>query len=239
MLIARLCSRTVPISSVKELNVMENTEKMLNEEIRGQLKEILDGMGKPVVIEFFGKEGAEQAHETQSFLSEIAEIADKVTLNINMLPEAQAKADELGVKRVPGFALIDSEGNNPGVQFYGLPGGHEINSFIYALMAVSGNKEELPEGVLKEVKEFGKDINIKVFVTLSCPHCPGAVSKAHRLALENPNIKAEMIDANLFPELSDQYNVSSVPKIVFNDGAELIGNQPVESFLNMMRATQG
>lgn len=218
---------------------MENNEKMLNDEIRGQLKPIFDGMKNPVTIEFFGKAGEIQVEETKAFLTEIAEIAHQVTLSLNTLPEDQAKADQLGIERVPGFALLDSEGNNPGIQFYGLPGGHEINSFIYALMAVSGTREELPEAVQAEVREFDKDINIKVFVTLSCPHCPGAVSKAHRLALENPHIKAEMIDANLFPELSDQHNVSSVPKIVFNDNTELVGNQPVESFLNMMRATQG
>ena len=211
---------------------------MLNGEIRGQLKGILDGMEKPVTIEFFGKPGAELVQETMNFLTEISEIAPKVKVVFNTLPEDQAKADKLGIERVPGFAILDSEGNDPGVQFYGLPGGHEVNSFIYAVMAVSGSKEDLPEAVLTEVRNFKKAINLKVFVTLSCPHCPGAVSKAQRLALENPLIRAEMIDSNLFPELSDQFKVSSVPKIVFNDGADLVGNQPVESFLNMMRATQ-
>ena len=217
---------------------MENKENMLNGEIRGQLKGILDGMEKPVTIEFFGKPGAELVQETMNFLTEISEIAPKVKVVFNTLPEDQAKADKLGIERVPGFAILDSEGNDPGVQFYGLPGGHEVNSFIYAVMAVSGSKEDLPEAVLTEVRNFKKAINLKVFVTLSCPHCPGAVSKAQLLAIENPLIRAEMIDSNLFPELSDQFKVSSVPKIVFNDGADLVGNQPVESFLNMMRATQ-
>lgn len=216
---------------------MEQNAKMLNDEIRGQLKGILDGMEHPVTIEFFGKEGEELVAETKTFLSEIAEITEKVTLVVHSLPQDQARADELGITRVPGFAILDEDGNDPGVRFFGLPGGHEINSFIYALMAVGGNQEELPEAVLTEVRNFDHDINIKVFITLSCPHCPGAVSKAHRLAMENPRIKAEMIDANLFPELSEQFNVSSVPKIVFNDGAELVGNQPVESFLNLMRTT--
>ena len=217
---------------------MENPEKMLNDDIRGQLKGVLDGMVNPVTIEFFGTDGEELVAETKKFLTEIGEIAEKVAVSFNTLPQDQAKADELGIERVPGFALLDSQGNNPGIQFYGLPGGHEVNSFIYALMAVAGTKEDLPEAVLEEVRNFKQDINMKVFVTLSCPHCPGAASKAHRLAMENPHIKAEMIDANLFPELYDKHNVSSVPKIVFNDGADLVGNQPIESFLNIMRTTQ-
>lgn len=208
---------------------------MFNDEIRGQLKDIFGDMQNPVTIEYFTSDGAQAGAEVADFLNEIAELSDKISVAVNHLPEAQAKADSLGVVRTPGFAILDSQGKDHGVQFYGLPGGHEINSFIYGLMAVSGSREPLPEELVQEVQGFDKDINIKVFVTLSCPHCPGAVSKAHRLALENPRIKAEMIDANLFPDLSQEHNVSSVPKIVFNNGRELIGNQPVESFLNMMR----
>lgn len=213
-------------------------ESLFNDEVRNQLKEILGGMDHAVTIEFFTDQTTPGSEEVGRFLTEVSELSGKITLNVNELPQAADKAKELGVVRVPGFAFLDEEGKNPGVYFYGLPAGHEINSFIYALMGVSGQKEELPEGLAEEVRSFSGDINIKVFVTLSCPHCPGAVSKAHRLAMENDRIKAEMIDANLFPELSDQFNVSSVPQIVFNDGASLIGNQPVEAFLQSMQATQ-
>jgi alkyl hydroperoxide reductase subunit AhpF len=85
---------------------------------------------------------------------------------------------------------------------------------------------------LDRIAKINKPVNIKVFVTLSCPHCPGAVQNAHRLAMLNPNIKAEMIEANTFPALSQQYKVSGVPKIVINETFELLGNQPLEAFLN-------
>ena len=74
--------------------------------------------------------------------------------------------------------------------------------------------------------------NIKVFVTLGCPHCPGAVNKAHLLALMNPNIVGEMVEAQTFSELSNRFNVSSVPHIVINDKHSFVGNQPLESFLD-------
>ena len=211
---------------------------MFNDEIRGQLKEIFSGMVQPVTIEFFTAKDEPAVQEVEDFLSEIAELSDQIQLTVNRLPEDQAKADQLGIVRALGFTVMGEGGVDHGIQFYGLPAGHEINSFIYALMAVSGGKEELPEELVRELQGMEKDINIKVFVTLSCPHCPGAVSKAHRLAMENSRIKAEMIDANLFPELSQQHNVSSVPKIVFNDGRDLVGNQPIESFMAHIRELQ-
>jgi len=41
-----------------------------------------------------------------------------------------------------------------------------------------------------------------------------------------------MIEAQTFGEISDRFNVSSVPKIVVNDSYEFVGNQPFETFLN-------
>ncbi len=48
---------------------------------------------------------------------------------------------------------------------------------------------------------------------------------AHQMAVESERVTADVIDANEFPELSDQYQVSGVPKIVINDEFELIGAQ--------------
>jgi alkyl hydroperoxide reductase subunit AhpF len=48
----------------------------------------------------------------------------------------------------------------------------------------------------------------------------------------NPNIQAEMIEANTFPAVSTKYKVSGVPKIIINESFELLGNQPLDAFLN-------
>jgi alkyl hydroperoxide reductase subunit AhpF len=71
---------------------------------------------------------------------------------------------------------------------------------------------------------------------MSCPHCPGAVQKAHKLAMMNKNVVGEMIEAQTFYELSEKYNVSGVPKIIINDTIELIGNQPIETFLSSIES---
>jgi len=96
----------------------------------------------------------------------------------------------------------------------------------------------LPESITERLSKVNKPVNIKVFVTLGCPHCPGAVEKAHYLALLNDNITADMIEAQTFYDLSEEYNVSSVPKIVINDIYEFVGNQPLEVFLEEIEKTQ-
>lgn len=56
---------------------------------------------------------------------------------------------------------------------------------------------------------------------------------AHQMAIESPLIRAEMIEAMEFPELSDQFEVSGVPQTTINYGkGTLIGAVPEERLLN-------
>ncbi len=212
---------------------------LFNDEIKGQLTEIFKGLKHEVKITLFTQKGpCLGCPETEEFLEEIAGLSAKIKLETRNYPEDQADVVKYNIEMAPSFVMLDHTGKYPGIKFNGLPAGHEINSFIYALMNVSGNGEELPEDVKAELAKVKSKVNIKVFVTPGCPHCPGAVSKAHRLAMENDWIDAEMIEATSFGELSNKYRVSSVPKIVINETYELIGNQPVESFLEAIAKTQ-
>jgi hypothetical protein len=60
------------------------------------------------------------------------------------------------------------------------------------------------------------------------------------MAMENPLIQAEMIEANEFYELSLRYNVSSVPQTNINDGEGVILGAAPEAYLlkELMRAIQ-
>jgi protein-disulfide isomerase len=46
----------------------------------------------------------------------------------------------------------------------------------------------------------------------------------------------EMIEAQTFYDLSTKFNVSGVPKIIINDSLELVGNQPIERFLEQIES---
>ncbi len=46
------------------------------------------------------------------------------------------------------------------------------------------------------------------------------------MALLNPRITADVIEANEFPELSQQYRVMAVPKVIINDRVQFEGALP-------------
>ena len=210
---------------------------LLNDELREQLKSILDQMKDQVTVALFtSKDQCETCEDTKSFLDEIAGVAGKVTLEQYDIEENQDKALELDVSLTPAIVLLDKNGKDNGIKFNGIPAGHEINSFITGLIEVSGAGEELPDTFLERLRKVTQPVHIKVFVTLGCPHCPGAVSKAHKLALENEFITAEMIESQTFFEEADKYDVSGVPKIIINEEHDLVGNQPIESFMDVIEA---
>jgi predicted DsbA family dithiol-disulfide isomerase len=56
------------------------------------------------------------------------------------------------------------------------------------------------------------------------------------MAVESSRITADVIEANEFPELSNRFAVSGVPKIVINDRVELIGSQREARFVEAVLA---
>lgn len=210
-------------------------EKLLNTEVENQLKEVFGEMKSNITMVLFtSKENCETCEPTQQLLNEVSALSPRITLVEKDLSSEEAKT--YAIERVPSFVFLDEKGAYRGVKFNGIPAGHEINSFVSAIMEMGGAESEVPAELLERIQKIDKPVNIKVFVTLSCPHCPGAVQKAHKIAMLNSNVVGEMIEAQTFYELSEKFNVSGVPKIIINDSLELVGNQPIEQFLSQIES---
>ena len=79
-----------------------------------------------------------------------------------------------------------------------------------------------------------RPVYVQVFVTPTCPYCPGVASLAHQAAIESAHVTADVIEISEFPELAAEYHVRGVPKIVINDAIELVGAQPEAAFVDAM-----
>jgi len=207
---------------------------LLPQEIADQIKMILAQMIYPITMVLFTDDQCPTCQETRQLLTETAALNDKITLIIKDFAKDLDDVKRYDIRQIPTFVLLDKDQVYQGVKFAGIPAGHEINSFLSALLEMSGLVFDLGDDVLRRVKKIAKPIDIKVFVTLSCPHCPGAVQTAHRLAMHNPLIKSQMIESQTFSAMASKYKVSGVPKIVINDTFELLGDQPIQSFLDMI-----
>jgi glutaredoxin-like protein len=205
---------------------------IFNKENAKKIKEFLKQMKNKVEIVYFTQEfECNLCQQTHEFLKEFDQFSAKIKLTVLDFEKDAQRAAEMGVEKIPAIVLLDANGQNTGVRFYGLPGGYEINSFLKALVEASGKLTEYEKEIEKAIKAINKDIHIQIMVALTCPHCPAAVSTAHSIALRNPRISADMVDGNVFADLTQKYKVTGVPKIIINEKQELVGNQPVEKFL--------
>lgn len=206
---------------------------LLDDKVRQQLANILKNMKDTVNIALFTQEfECPSCSDAHTFVEEFSSLSDKIKISIYDFQKDKSVADSFSVDKIPAIVVNDKNNNDRGIKFYGLPGGYEINSFIISLLEVSGNIEPLKGDIASRIAAINKDVHIQVYVTLTCPYCPGAVSTAHRLAIENKKIKADMVDAGLFPHLAQKYQVSGVPRIIINESHSVVGAQPIEKILD-------
>jgi glutaredoxin-like protein len=208
--------------------------EIFNKEILKKLKEGLNKIKNPIKIVTFVESGKPLCDEVVTMMMQLAALNDKIKFIEYNLIKDSVLAEKYGIDKVPGTTFL-AENRPTGIKFYGIPSGHEINSLLFAILESSGVSAPLETKLEDAVKQINKKINIKVFVSLQCPHCPKAVMTAYKIALLNKNIDAEMIQTNLYSDLSTKFGISSVPRIFFNDKDDLLGVQPIEMFIEKLK----
>jgi protein-disulfide isomerase len=105
-------------------------------------------------------------------------------------------------------------------------------SLIEAVILAGTNDSGLtPDSRALVAAHVTEPLNIQVFVTPTCPHCPRAVTLAHRLAVESPLITASCVEATEFMDLSRKFRVTGVPKTIVNGSIEILGALPEDQFV--------
>lgn len=209
--------------------------KIFNEEISTQLKDLLGIIPGKVNLLFFGSENnCRSCKDTEKFMIEFADLHEQLRLESYDIEKDKALAEEYSIDKVPAIAIIDESRKDLGIRFYGIPAGYEIHSLISSVKEVGGVDAELPKEIEDRITKLEKDVHIQVFVTTTCSSCPGAVITSHRLAMMNHRIKADMVEANTFPDESSKYGVRGVPKIIINEDHEFVGAHPVTKFLEVI-----
>ncbi len=183
-----------------------------------------------IEILFFEKDECQTCDTIKEILGELSELEPKISYEV--LKSDDTKAKEYGVDKAPALVMKEKGGEDKGVKFYGLPAGHEFVSLLSSIKMIGEGKADLQDSTIEKLKGLGdKQIHIQVFITLSCPYCPNAVIMAHKMAYAMPNIKADMINAEEFFELSNKFGVSAVPRVVINDNHYFEGALPEDNYV--------
>ncbi|QWD63008.1 alkyl hydroperoxide reductase subunit F [Polynucleobacter sp. MWH-UH25E] len=176
---------------------------MLDNNIKTQLKAYFEKIVSPITL-IASLDDSPASAQMRELLNEVAEQSDKITVATN-------GSD----KNVPSFT-VSKTGEAARIRFAGLPMGHEMTSFILAILQASGYPPKVEEDILARIRKLDGKFRFQTFISLSCHNCPDVVQALNLMAALNPNIEHEMIDGALFQPLVDQYQIMAVPTVILN-----------------------
>lgn len=202
---------------------------LLRDEDRQQIRKEFEALMTPVkVIVFTQERECQYCAETRQIAEEVAELSDKIDLEVYDLLADEEKAAEYGIDKLPALIVMRG-GDEPkdfGIRFFGIPSGYEFATLIEDIRMVSSDETGLSEATRKQVAGLQNPVHFQVFVTPTCPYCPRAVLLAHQLAMESDLIRGDMVEAIEFPHLSMKYQVQGVPRTVINETVHIEGAMP-------------
>lgn len=197
---------------------------------RDALRAELQGLVEPVkLVLFVDQENCAYCDDTRQLLGEVADLSERITLETYDVNADQAQAAQFRIDKAPAIAVMN--GKDYGIRYYGIPSGYEFGSLIDDIIDVSKGESGLQPATKEALAQLTQPIHFQVFVTPTCPYCPHAVRTAHKMAMESEFVRADMIEATEFPELSQKYEVMSVPRIIINDTSYFEGALPEAQFL--------
>lgn len=208
---------------------------LFDDKIKDQTKSILAEMKDPVEMLFFTREeDCELCGTADEFVDEVTALDTRLLLEKRDVLKDKELAQRLGIHHVPAIALRRSGDDDYRIRYFSIPGGHEFGAFLRTLVLLStGEGDETVDA--DEVRAIEGQVNLKVFVLVTCPSCPVMAFLANTLAAMNPAISTEIIEANTFEDLTTRFTVGTVPKIVINDTVEVVGVLPPRELLSKIR----
>jgi glutaredoxin-like protein len=144
-------------------------EKLLNEQIVDQIKQAFAQMKEPVQMLFFGsRENCGYCAEARQLLEELEAVDGKLGLSVYDLQENADMAAQFNVDKAPAIVIAAKNGDqiiDYGIQYSGIPSGHEFGVLINDILLVSGRDSGLSENVREFLKHLEKPLHLQVFVT--------------------------------------------------------------------------
>jgi NADH-dependent peroxiredoxin subunit F len=192
---------------------------MLDASLKAQLSAYLQRISQPVEIAA-ALDDTPASGEMRELLKDIAEASPLITVS-----ESQG-----GPHRTPSFS-VNRPGETHGPRFAGLPMGHEFTSLVLALLQVGGYPPKVEQAILDQIKALDGDFEFEVYVSLTCHNCPDVVQALNLMAIQNPRIKATMVEGGIFQDEIKERQIMGVPTVFLNGTMFGSGRMSLEEIL--------
>ncbi|TFY98802.1 alkyl hydroperoxide reductase subunit F [Ramlibacter rhizophilus] len=200
---------------------------MLEAALKAQLASYLERITQPVEITA-SLDDTQASRDMQALLRDVADSSRLITIT-----ETRG-----GPHRTPSF-MIHRPGHSTGPRFAGLPMGHEFTSLVLALLQVGGYPPKVEQALLDQIRALDGDFEFEVYVSLTCHNCPDVVQALNLMAVQNPRIKATMIEGGLFQDEVKERQIMGVPTVFLNGTMFGSGRMTVEEIVAKIDSKSG
>jgi NADH-dependent peroxiredoxin subunit F len=174
---------------------------MLDQDLKEQLKQVFGSLESTIELVYDESDHGNQS-ELTAMLEGLAETSPRI------------KARSSGQKSpAPAFRIFLA-GKPSGINFRGIPGGHEFTTLVLAILNAD-NKGKMPdEGMRTRIRNLKGPIRVKTYISLTCENCPDVVQAFHQMALIHGDFQHEMIDGAYAQDEINSLGIQGVPSVV-------------------------
>ena len=214
--------------STNELaNIKKGMEKLKNEIVVKLFTDVKNNNGQ-VTRRCMACEGT---YNLLKLLSEVSN--DRLKIEEFSTEEDKEIVEKFNVVRIPTILFMDKNDKEI-IRYTASPTGPELAPFIETLQYYSGVNSYYRDAIGSSLKNIEKS-TIKLFITLSCPYCPGIVPLLNLVALlSKGKIKVEIIDISMNPDIATKYNVQGVPHTLINEKDIISGMVTLQDILEKL-----
>ncbi len=129
-----------------------------------EIRARLQPMTSPVKLVHFTQElNLEYGREARQLLEELAQLSDKLSLEIYDFLLDREKVTEYAVDKVPATAIRNDK--DYGIRFFGLPAGYEFAALLDAILAVSAGDSGLKPESREKLALLAQPLHLQVLTT--------------------------------------------------------------------------
>lgn len=200
---------------------------MLDKSLITQVAEIFKRLQSPLTLKVVADTASTAGPRMLELATEICATSPLLTLQV----EEGAGAPLL---------ILIKDAKPVGITFRGVPGGHEFNTLLMAILNADGLGKNLPDETEQaRIKAIKGPVAIDVFVSLTCTNCPDVAQAVNLIALYNPRITSRITDGAAVPDEADGRGVKAVPSVFANDQLLTVGRTTLPDIIRLLEEKFG
>ncbi|NHJ20600.1 MAG: hypothetical protein EAX91_06660 [Candidatus Lokiarchaeota archaeon] len=166
---------------------------------------------------------------------EVMEIYKKATNGLIKTEEYRFEtnselAKKYNIQQAPAILLVNSE-DDPIIRYLAVPSAAKIQPFVETLKVFTGAPNYYENAIKEKLDKINPSV-IKLLITDYCAYCSTIISICSLFTLASEGkLQTDIIDIMTFPEIGEQYEVTTVPTLVINEDKIIVGNVNAEELL--------